>query len=1004
MKKLSIILLFIVLLVLSSTISYSEWDTKQNDLGRTGIVTGVDTISEVAYFINYNFTCGTGDGNSDIQPIILDVDNDGYNEMFVYCSGDATNGNGHLMIIDSNLEIIDSITVTGEWSVNALYYFQFDVTNIDDDDNYEVVIYTPNDITAAKKLEVIIYEFNTSNEEFIKEYNYPFVNYTHSWNDTVNITDFDDFTTDIHIECKDSLCIILHDEHVFSLNVSSQTKEWYVKLSDINSGFDGNHFISSGSPSYHYYPTWINIDLTGNEEYCVLDINDFLCIDVNEGDITHNYTLDVTGSAGGNYQILSCSASRCENDRMMIIVATDSSVSDKYICEIFDSQDGDKKQITEVYISGLSPDATYCWIEDRDNDSNDELCVAGFDHGILDNGRVLCEELNLFETNTLKEELHWNITTSSQDDNINNQMVIADYNQDGYYDIIMDSAIWNFNNIIDSINYPEITFLNDSVGTTNYFSTIVSQYVIPNRLDIISIPNMDNFDSYYVTIFSDAEDIDELINTKIDFTTQGPIKQISNPICQNELLEWECSYANGCVEDEENDEIALCVDCFDDGSHVVCTEPVGFFTFSESLECDLSLTALTGYVNVSFTVWDDNGGFGGANQSRNNTYDTNYYIASENQSCYNTTNPGDILDPVVNTIPEILSSPSGNAPSPYCLNSVITFECLNHECYTDDDDDEVYLSVDCEGDGTYIGYGIGDTDFSCYFNVAGSRQVSMQVCDLFHTNCASISWSVEISERTIYDVLDDGIMDCGSPYLLDAEGEFTGGSSATKPFFTNSPKLSFITDKPFCLNDLIDIECVFGLCYSVSDPIIETSIEIDCQGDGNVDTITSFRSNHSFKCSYQTADLSYAVYDNDTDTYTFTVLYTIRNELGQSDNTTSEITVSTNTSVCLSSAEIDIINVDEIDEYNALKKFFYSLGEDTNLGGYLCAMIFMFLMSVVLGVIVAISSTVILGAIIGGVSLILLVIIFTIAEVISWLTIIIFILAFAAYIAYKVTG
>lgn len=968
--------MFIILMFILIGTANAVWVTKQYDLLRYGFVPGTNTINTEEELTNFNFTCGTGDGTSDIQPIIKDIDNDGHNELITFCSGDSSNAQNHLIILDNSLEEIDAETVTDDtvFSMNNDGYYQFDIANIDDDENYEIIIYHPHNVSGSKKLELIVYEYNISKGEIIFQYSYAFLNNTIVWNDTINVSDMATATEGIHLECEDSLCFVHYEENVMVINISEQSKVWYQDLNLIHSGYDGLNIIESifGRVVQKLYPFITNIDLSGNDEYCALDNEAFICLDYYSGSLTHNFTLDISAGTMTIFPT-SCTASRCETDRMMLVV--NSRTTSNGYCEIYDSQDGDRKQITKS--DGIAADyQARCWIEDRDDDGNDELCFIGFGGG-LDNNQAVCEELNLFETDTLRTTLNWTTTASSQDNNFNTQMVITDYNQDGYMDVITDSGLWSFNNTLDSVTLIDSVFLNDSVPQTGIeFGTVVSEFFEPGILNIISVPTENNFDTYYISASPQ-------INFKIQFTTD-PYQSIQNPICQNELLSWSCSYANGCVSDAEFDEFKMGVDCFSDGTQIWEDTRFTNFGLKDIVGCDLSETNLTGYVNATFWIWDEE-----HEKSENETRIVSFFIASENQTCFNATNPGDVTVPEYNTPPQFVGIPSTPIPSPFCLDSVVIFDCLENECYDDAENNSVYLKIDCDDDDVFeeITF-VGDTRFACHFETAGSSQINLEVCDIFTEVCDGLAYSVTISTRTAEDVIADGIVDCGDEYLFSRDTNQTViRDELLIPKFINGAEAK-TTYEPFCVNTSITFTCNADYCYKDAGGL-NTTLLIDCNCDNITDDYSVNAINHEFQCSF-----------NETENYT-TVCYQMRNSLNliaPAYNQSFEVTDDLLFCVAEEDAQSQIYAQED-----GLTAFFHGLADLSRMELSAFALLILVLLCAGLywmGVKKGNNHAGLIALSVMGLGII----VFTILGIITWLTIVLIILFLAAYIAYRIMG
>ena len=898
MKIKSYMAIFFILFLSMISICGAEWDTKQADDGRTGVITGTASFNTESGTMTSSFTCGTGSGDEDIQPLFMDINDDTYNEMVTVCSGDGE-GATRIKIMDNSLSELDYEILSGEWgAVSGSDVYPFEVEDIDNDGNLEIIYYHPEDYTTDHNLELIVYEYNISSENIIKEYSYPFQNNTPVWNDTINLTDFVSYSNGTHLECLSEMCYVQHDSYMMALNMTSKSKAWLINSSDINPDFDITQTISANSGS-KFYPVFKDINLDGIIEVCMTSGGGgVVCLNEYDGSVTHNYTLQITGDDRAfQWFFTFCSASRCENDREMIVVSSVDTGDDLAYCDMYDSNDGGKVQTTATEDMGVTTisDSVACWVEDRDDDGNDELCIIGlskYSFFYSQKSNAKCEELNFFETDTLRTDLNYTDNESYQWINHDSQMNIVDYDQDGIMEVITDSALFDFNETFDGLTMSEADYLNESILVTGIESTIIAiDFISSGLLNIFSIPLDIDSDTYYVTYST-------LTNFKAQFDNP-PTQNIQNPVCNNSLLTYTCSYANGCISDVETDTFKMSIDCFSDGSQVWTDTRFTNIGLQDITGCDLGATNLTGNINTTFTLWDSE-----HDPSQNETIIVTFFKDTDDVGCFNNTNPGNVTITTVNTIPEFVGFPIADAPQPFCLDSGVTYTCAEGDCYTDDDDDEVYFKIDCDNDGTYETFTFtGDHNFYCRYTQSGATQLNVAVCDNFHATCDETSLSVVISTRTVDDVIADGSLDCGSSYLVDMDENGTIipnlPAEEFRPIFTAGiDTTENIGVKDFCIGSTIDFDCDYGYCYWMISEVVPTVMDIDCENDGIIDYTSFDTVDHSFNCLFNYDNSGNATYNNVTELYTYTINLTLTNQIGQQANLLTNFSVSNNTFYC----------------------------------------------------------------------------------------------------------
>jgi len=902
-KQISFILLIIILSISAS----ASWTNFQNDEGGSGVNPASASIPLDQNLITINFTCGTG-FRVNVQPRFLDITGDGIDEMILSCSSDAE-GSPRISIIDNLYGAISTKGLSGNglFGISNDYYFWFDLTDINNDGDYEIVVLNVNDTSGVnQEAELLVFSYNNTLNDIVFLYNFTVINGTN------NVTGFpaykpnDKAVNDANriIECFNSTyCMIWHEEDVIMVNltISDASVLWVhnlteAGLTDMDLGFD---------PQLEKFlqPIIVDSTHTGIMDVNFLSVNEqFVSYYGFNGSIRLNKTLDVWGATDlSTWSFVDCDASRCNTDRMNMIIG--GSNIDDGVCQFYDTQDGSLEQ-TNVIDSG-NTEGTWCWVENRDefrgliDDDNDELCGVTFDSGSTAGNSMVCEELTLFQQTTFEIEdgLSWGVA-GTHTSGFNSQMSIADVDGDGLYDIIMDSGIWSIPE--DESTTVSNIFLNDSATGTEIMTLIV-EFSETDIFEIMSI-NLAT-DTYYVT--GSGEGFGFISNELIDFTGNGAYPSVQSPMCNNATVTWTCGYDTACVFDAEGDRFKMEVDCYSDGTEIHTDQRFNTVQGLRFLDgCNLSSVDNEGVYNATFTVWDNQ-----HTQNQNNTIIIEYYI-SNSSNCFDDTNTGDIDLPFNNTIPQFIGLPSSDIPSPYCLNSTIVFDCEDGICYEDIENDKVYFKLDCDGDGDYESINSADNGaFSCRFETSGVQQVNIQVCDVMHTSCNSVSFSVNVDTRTPEDVIADGVLDCGSEVLFDIDDNGTVVSKLPpeifRPLFlSNALPDENIGSQDFCLGSTVGFMCDEGVCYSIEDGNIMTVLDVDCENDGIIDYMSFGVINHTFKCTFDEFNSGNATHNNITNSFIYTINLTITNDIGQADTMHQNITIGNNTQRCAFGSDV----------------------------------------------------------------------------------------------------
>lgn len=996
MKKLTI---FFIMILLFAALSVGSWTTQKYDLARTNVITGESYIDTSETPTTYDFVCGNGDGNLPIEPMIGNyLTSTSGNELITVCSGDSENANPHAVIYDSSLSEIDAVTVDSIvfGGVTLTSALRFDITNIDADSDYELIIYNPEDCSGNKKLELIVYEIDTATDSLVHEFNYEFMNNTVAWNSTKNVSDCS-ITENINVMCDGEYCYVLDSTNVFVLDMEYKTKVWYEDISDYNAGFDGADTIED---DYYNYPVFSDIDYVGLSEYCVISQSgDFVCLNEADGSLDYNYTLDYSGTTIRNFYIDYCYASRCASNRDMIIVGSRDG-SGGWYCDSFEIDDGDKRHTVEtddVYeMSTINGGA--CWFEDRDDDGYDELCAAAFDQGSIDGNVVICEEMNILSATTLESRLNWTTTADVTDNNIGyNPAIIADIDEDGYYDIIGQMSLWILNNS-ETVIEPELIYLNESVrGSGVYINFIASEYTIEDQVSIISAQTVADNDTYYLTLFGDVTQEGTIGNSPIEFRdddlftppynwvwrdasddTFRLIGDANYPtyrpwICANSTgLRWECDYTTGCLQDNEWDDFKVRMDCFGDGEQVISTG-WHFNSGQVNLVCDIDEywdnEGLSGNqtFNMTMEIWD-------REHTSATNISTNIEFTVSDEFCY----VGELSEgEEPNQMPEFLTNPTPHKPSPYCAEygtsvygTTVFYTCERDVCFTDAEDDDIFFSIDCDGDGTFEKSTEPNFEYwSCYYNDTDITNTKVRVFDHDHRDVSDI---VIIN----FEVSNDTLV-CGA------------NPSAPELFFGLDQGLESSISTPFCPNQNITFTCNEGECYFNPEDG-NTLLYIDCDNDDIFEQSKISSENFTFICEQDNASAT-----------GMTVQIYVKNLYAQSSVGSYYYPVS-NSSLCTSQADYDEA---EDESRNAIEGVFHDYGESLNMSTTLTAMFFLTIL----------AGIVYFGALKKGAdakhgfyaacgSYVIGTILLTVCGVINYIPLIIIILLISAAIAFKLTS
>lgn len=929
MKKIYIMIMIVLLFI---AVTSAEWTTKNRLDSRFPVILGQGSVvMNDTQMTTFNFTCGTGTGGASIQSIIRTDITGGAGStenpaLITFCTGDSVNAAPHFLAVDTSLEAIDSITTVSEFGMSATDYFQFDVANVDADSDLEVILYHWDDVTGSNQMiELIVYQFNITTDTFelqgILSIANNTANYTFATNDDIPDMGASD-ETDQHIECIDELCLVFHERRLELYNMSSMTNVWFIDTNATTS-FTGQGTIDNkpaANDDAKFFPIIQNNDNSGTTEINLFQPSNSVWLEINfsSGAILQNEVLSVTGADPNNWFLTTCTASQCPAVGINVIVIGSAGTDEG--CEMFDTTDGDFKHRTEAEAG--STEKVGCWIEDRDSDNGDELCATAFDIGDLDTGVARCEEMNILSTDTLSTTLNYTNTAGSQDNNIGSQMVFIDYDNDGLLEMVTSSGVWDF--VDGGVTDIELAYINETMTQTGDIpSVIVSEYTTEGSFDIINIweTGANQEDVYFVTVSGDVEDLGEGLNTQIAFRvdelgtlpynniwftasdgffTGSPLVPLFTPdICTNTTsLLWTCDYSSGCLEDDEFDDFIIYLDCFNDGTQVIQT---GFHSNSGEvlLSCDPS--GLNNTFNASFQVWDS------AHNETENVSQLVEIDVTDQLPCNDETDlaPGD-FDP--NSVPQFIATPEPLTPVPYCENSSVIYTCDRDVCYTDEEDDNTYMVIDCDNDGIFTKTSVINSDtFTCFFDNSSQTSFTVQICDTQNVLC------------DVTDVDIDVTADCGQPL------------GSPELLFGDNQGIRTEINQPFCTSENITFFCELDLCYTDPQNSTTTDLFADCDNDDVYETTSLNVLNHSFNCEFA-ANIT-----------TQNVQYFVTNNAGDSDIGVEVVSVSNVTAICNSQAGFDL---DESEQANALVRMTDDIGNIFNMDGSTVAYIILFIATI----------------------------------------------------------
>lgn len=779
MKKI-IIYTMMMFILLSSVIAF-EWGTVGSGYFRQPEVGGTFDIDDS--FDLVNFTCGTS-AFENPQPI-YDFISSSQKATSMLCLADSTSAHQHLIILDHTLSEIGDIDIVPTFvaetdpTTRPRYFSNYQYNNGSEVLYYNVVIYQEDSLDDVE-VQFIRYDEDTSN--LVKDNSYLLFNGT-----SINPSG------DIFIDCNEEVGGDYEQDYTANndcyLHIENNTDMYWIKFN-----YSGIIYTEKGYPvsknfisgDVNLYPLYGIMDNSnGAFEWCNLYSGDHevYCIYADNGSVSRNMNLSVSGEAG-YWSLINTTESGGEASRMEFLVTSSDDVGGDFLYgKIFDTLDGSNVQENAVEVSNSGAKVYgISWIEDVENVNEAELCVYAEDRSSgASSSRLRCEELNAFQSETIDIVSRFDsdgeailLTTTYRN-------VLIDQDNDGRLELIGGKGIIDFN---DNGTYITSTHLFQDYAansTTDELNFIVADlFNTGDTPAIIGCSGEASTDTCYIRAPIGTLTLAPEVNEQINFTLWGPDSNIAEPVCENSTIDWTCSYSNNCVNDTEQDAFAMCIDCFGDGTEIVCTEPrfeddmnKGWYGYDETLSCDMSLNTSVSEFETIFYVWDNEGnGFEGGNVTNNNTATRTITMAAS--SCNNETEPGELLDrPVINTKPYFNLSPTPNVPEPICINDTTYFTCERGDCYIDPEGDLVYFYVDCEGDGTYDEVTAYNTDrFPCYFNDSSVTQISVKVCDAHHSFsiCDSRTIGVVLSNYSFQNVIDEGEFLCMSGSMIDSSG------------------------------------------------------------------------------------------------------------------------------------------------------------------------------------------------------------------------------------------
>jgi len=859
------------------------------------------------------------------------ADDDARPDLLLMCGADTSNPNPHMIMINDDIVQVDSITLTGTSLDSNDLPVAWSICEYDNSAETNEICIVNNDepvvTNGFQHFSILIYTFNKTSQEFskLKEW---YLNSTGTEINLANGTTINgsnlgtaDYNARTLIDCNipqssdDTMCYITSGTAIFATNfTTNNTVEWW---------YEGEWTTADDLMTQSTYdPTVYDDDgiYRINTTYGVKFIN------LTTGAMEREFTLPGISEAA-YFGIVDCDASDCDPDAYEIVVADGANNE----VSIFSAEDGSLLQATQLSNSGDS--SAYAWVEDRDGDGNQELCGVMIDNSESgsDDSYVKCEELNLFEFDTL--DTAFGLDTGA-DYFSSSSIVRADFDNDGLDDLMVGTTIIYLGSETDTVSAVVIDSLNSSFvqggdagqvySVANIYS-LYDQYLNGTGTFLTTPISPANNDTVWLTTSGALPDT----GTQPDLVQldNGPVQSIQNPICNNSTVTFECTYDNGCAVDEDYTNFGVCYDCFNNGTQADCMTANEFFLNYDEWECDLTgaSTGLTSmYIEVFETGYEDN----------NDSMLYNYTIASS--ACYDDgNNSGEVDVPDANLPPESVGIPTSTVPEPYCLNSTIIFECSEGDCWTDDENDSVFLVPDCDGDGVYeAGGALGDDRFYCIFRTAGSHTVGLKICDTVNSHCGSVAFSAVVSTQTVEDIITDNENPvCYTEYIFDPEeGEYTVPDSVTGPVITNGIIPKFPTGRPYCFNDFIRFNCVYGTCYYTLDDSILTFADIDETTDGVTDRNTALGLDHNFSVTFSSDDYPDGHFHALDSIFEFNITYTLINEIGQSDTAVYAVNVSNDTTLCALQGDLAGPETgEEAEEKGGVYNFFYDIGQVFNL-------------------------------------------------------------------------
>jgi len=744
MKKLSVlkIIMFFIFLAAMPFVS-AEWSGMDVNLTRYPYVAEGTFGTWGGSYVNV--TCGTlhdGTQGNTIQQIFKDMDNNNAEDLVLLCGEDSSINNHHIIILSDDGQLLDNKVVTSSHPAGLASIFNtliHSVADIDGDGQNEVILLNYED---KDEMSIIAYTYDYTAQDLVSYGEQIIFNGStlidsdgspYQFNgDTLG--DTDEFQYGLDFECFDfpeSACLVSGEDIMLYTDVDPANNNsvlWGRNMTPIS--------------RYTSHP----IDIDEKEYYRMNTTGCIDVIDLNDGTTNRSFCLDVvstyTDTGTRQLSLIDCDGSNyCETTKELIM--TDTASDD--VAYMFSAQDGDRLFTLEFpFVS--SPDKIYAWVEDRDSDGIEELCGVAIDSN--SDSSWLCEKMQFFTVTKYTDYDHvMDDLPTDIDDHVSDTFFMSDIDGDSLNEFISSKMILDIDTQTILEDEVEIQAIFNGSGIVN--SPLLTQGHIwdddeNGTMTLIAADTTVDQD-YYMVISSVLQA--EIVTPNYITFRDTPVQLIANPICQNETVDFQCTYSNGCVNDTEYDYYGMYIDCYNDGTVTEYLSLAQLRYQDYIVDCDLSSKNVTGWQQARFEVFEFE------SEEYNDSVILDYKIADDTD-CFDQNNTGNVSVPEINLPAYFLQPPEPNKPQPFSLGQEVVFICDQDECWTDPDDDPVYLAVDCDGDSVYeerTNIFSGEIRVACTMDNLSVTQISFKVYDNINFNLppdASYTMSVTIQNVT----------------------------------------------------------------------------------------------------------------------------------------------------------------------------------------------------------------------------------------------------------------